>query len=166
LPPGPSHIRRLGHVVLGVSDLRRSEAWYKERFGFLTSDAIEKEPGTTIGKFLRADRGDQPTDHHSLFLLETGSPSFRHSAFEVADLDDLVVGHAHLRQAGYRHDRGIGRHIFGSQVYDYWNDPYGHEIEHWTDGDQLAASDPPGVGTLQELRASQWILNPPAPKTA
>jgi catechol 2,3-dioxygenase-like lactoylglutathione lyase family enzyme len=37
---GPASVKRLGHVVLRVTDFRRSEAWYKSRFGFLTSDEV------------------------------------------------------------------------------------------------------------------------------
>lgn len=30
---------------------------------------------------------------------------------------------------------GVGRHILGSQVFDYWQDPSGFKIEHYADGD-------------------------------
>jgi len=29
----------------------------------------------------------------------------------------------------------VGRHILGSQIFDYWADPAGFKIEHYTDGD-------------------------------
>jgi catechol 2,3-dioxygenase-like lactoylglutathione lyase family enzyme len=162
---GPSHVRRLGHVVLAVADFRRSEAWYKERFGLLTSDEIQSAPGVAVGAFLRSDRGDQPSDHHTVFLLQhPGPPGFMHAAFEVADLDDLMVGHDHLMRAGYDHLWGIGRHHLGSQIFDYWKDPFGNEIEHWTDGDQLIATDGGGVGSVQELMGVQWGMEmPPLP---
>ena len=60
LEKGPSNVQRLGHCVLGVTDFRASEAWYKARFGFLTSDEIEMAPGAAIGAFMRCDRGDDP----------------------------------------------------------------------------------------------------------
>lgn len=31
----------------------------------------------------------------------------------------------------------------GSQIFDYWKDPFGNELEHWTDGDLFTAADPP-----------------------
>ena len=162
---GPSHVQRLGHVVLGVSDFRRSEQWYKQRFGLVTSDEIQPQPGVAIGAFLRCDRGDQPCDHHTIFLLERPAPpEFMHAAFEVADLDDLMVGHEHLKQAGHTHYWGIGRHFLGSQIFDYWRDPWGHEIEHWTDGDQLVAADGGGIGRIPELMGVQWGMPmPPLP---
>ena len=48
------------------------------------------------------------------------------------------MGHDYLKQFGkYEHMWGIGRHVLGSQVYDYWADPWGHVHEHWADSDRL-----------------------------
>lgn len=158
LAAGPSHVQRLGHCVLSVSDFRRSEAWYKARFAFITSDEFQAAPGMALGAFLRCDRGDIPSDHHTLALMQLPSgPGFAHAAFEVADFDDLMLGHTHLANAGgYKHVRGVGRHILGSQIFDYWNDPWGHELEHWTDGDLFTADDPPNITTMREVLAVQW----------
>jgi len=157
LRPGPATVVRLGHCVLEVSDFRRAEAWYKSRFGFITSDEIEAVPGTAIGAFMRCDRGDTPTDHHTLFLLQSPrGPGFQHAAFEVAGLDDLMCGHAHLKTAGRQAAWGVGRHILGSQVFDYWKDPWGHEVEHWTDGDLFVAADGSNTKTLRDVLDVQW----------
>jgi catechol 2,3-dioxygenase-like lactoylglutathione lyase family enzyme len=157
LEQGPSRIQRIGHSVLNVSDFRRSEKWYKDRFGFLTSDEIEAAPGTSIGAFLRCDRGSTPSDHHTLFLAQTPQPvGFMHAAFEVSDFDDLMLGHTHLRSKGRDQAWGIGRHIMGSQIFDYWRDPWGHELEHWTDGDLLTADEPPNKMSFESLIAVQW----------
>ena len=154
---GPSHVLRLGHVVLNVASFRESESWYKSHFGFLTSDEIELEPGVSVGAFMRLNIGNTATDHHSLFLLEApGDASFNHAAFEVSDVDDLMVGHDHLRKNGREHSWGVGRHILGSQVFDYWKDPWGHELEHFSDGDRFVASNRPNVATLDDLLGVQW----------
>jgi catechol 2,3-dioxygenase-like lactoylglutathione lyase family enzyme len=157
IAPGPATVVRLGHAVLEVKDFRTSEAWYKTRFGFITSDEIEAAPGMTIGAFLRCDRGEALTDHHTLFLLQSpAAPRFNHAAFEVADLDDLMRGHTHLKRAKRTPAWGVGRHILGSQIFDYWKDPWGHELEHWTDGDLFTAADGSNKATLQDLLATQW----------
>lgn len=154
---GPAHVVRLGHAVLAVSDFRASEAWYKARFGFITSDEIAVAPEFSVGAFLRCDRGETPTDHHTLFLLQAPTgPGFNHAAFEVRDLDDLMAGHDHLKAGARTPAWGVGRHILGSQVFDYWRDPWGHILEHWTDGDLLTAADGSGVATLQDLLGVQW----------
>lgn len=161
---GASHVVRLGHCVLNVANFKTSEAWYKERFGLITSDAIEVQPGFAIGAFLRCDRSDKPADHHTLFLLQSPKgPGFNHAAFEVRDLDDLMSGHTHLQTRGAHAEWGVGRHLLGSQVFDYWRDPYGHTLEHWTDGDLFTAADGSHTATLKDLLGVQW--GPPPPPT-
>jgi catechol 2,3-dioxygenase-like lactoylglutathione lyase family enzyme len=156
LDAGSSHVKRLGHCVLEVIDFRESEAWYKERLGMVTSDEVALDETITIGAFLRCDQGDRYVDHHTLFLIGAGRAAFNHAAFEVADFDDLMRGNTHLTNGGYRHQWGIGRHILGSQIYDYWLDPWGHMVEHWTDGDLFNDQTPPNIASLAELIGSQW----------
>ncbi|EGY02667.1 glyoxalase/bleomycin resistance protein/dioxygenase [Nitrospirillum viridazoti Y2] len=159
---GPSHVLRLGHLGLAVTDFKRSERWYKERFGFLTSEEFEAEPGTPLGAFMRADRGGTPTDHHTIVLVASPTaPRLRHVAFEVAGFDDLMAGREHLSQSGYKLHWGVGRHIFGSQIFDYWLDPYGREHEHWTDGDQLTAAVSPRLVSIDAVMGVQWGVERP-----
>jgi catechol 2,3-dioxygenase-like lactoylglutathione lyase family enzyme len=159
---GAANVVRLGHVVLNVSDFRASEQWYKSRLGFITSDEIRLSPEFALGAFLRCDRGDAPTDHHTLFLIQgRKGPGFNHAAYEVADLDDLMRGHQRLRDAGRQAEWGVGRHILGSQVFDYWRDPWGHTLEHWTDGDLFTAADGSNIATVQDLLGVQWGPAPP-----
>ena len=157
LDAAPSHVRRIGHAVLKVRDFRTSEAWYKERFGFLTSDEVEAAKDVPLGAFMRCDRGDKPADHHTLFLAQLpGELGILHAAFEVANFDDLMLGHDHLKAKGRQAAWGVGRHIMGSQVFDYWKDPFGNELEHWTDGDLFTAADPPQKMPMSALLAVQW----------
>jgi catechol 2,3-dioxygenase-like lactoylglutathione lyase family enzyme len=161
---GPAMVARLGHVVLNVSDFRASEQWYKDRFGLITSDEVQLTPEFSAGAFFRCDRGETPTDHHTLFLLQAPTgPGFNHAAFEVADLDDLMRGHQRLKEAGRHAEWGVGRHILGSQVFDYWRDPWGHILEHWTDGDLFTAADGSNVAPIEDLLGVQW--GPGAPPT-
>lgn len=154
---GAAHLVRLGHCVLNVANFRISEQWYKDRFGFITSDEIEAAPGMAIGAFMRCDRGDTPTDHHTLFLMQAPSgPGFNHAAFEVADMDDLQAGHRRLTESGRQQVWGVGRHLLGSQVFDYWRDPWGHMLEHWTDGDLFTAADGSRTASLADLMGVQW----------
>jgi hypothetical protein len=90
-------------------------------------------------------------------------PGFNHAAYEVADLDDLMRGHQRLKEAGRHAEWGVGRHILGSQVFDYWRDPWGHTLEHWTDGDLFTAADGSNIATVQDLLGVQW--GPPPPPT-
>jgi len=153
----PAHVQRIGHAVLKVRDFRHSERWYKDRFGFLTSDEVEVAKDVPLGAFMRCDRGDKPADHHTLFLAQLPGPlGLLHAAFEVANLDDLMLGHQHLKASKRQAAWGVGRHIMGSQVFDYWKDPFGNELEHWTDGDLFTAADPPQKQPMSALLAVQW----------
>ena len=123
---GKRCVKRLGHCVLNVTDFRTSEAWYKERFGFITSDEVYMgEESRVLGAFMRCNRGERFVDHHTLFLVGSGTPEFNHAAFEVADWDTLMLGHDVLGEAGYEHRWGVAKHVLGSQVFDYWKDPHG-----------------------------------------
>lgn len=157
LASSPANVIRIGHAVLKVTDFRTSEAWYKERFGFLTSDEVEAASDVPLGAFMRCDRGDKPADHHTIFLAQLpGELGLLHAAFEVANLDDLMLGHQYLKAKKRQPVWGVGRHIMGSQIFDYWKDPFGNELEHWTDGDLFIADDPPQKQPMSALLAVQW----------
>ena len=68
--------------------------------------------------------------------MQNLGPSRRyvHSAYQVADLDAMASGGKFLKERGYRRAWGIGRHIEGSQIFDYWRDPNNVMVEHFTDG--------------------------------
>ena len=74
----------------------------------------------------------------------------------MEDANDVFVGHEHLVAKGYRHSWGIGRHVLGSQIFDYWFDPYGFRLEHWTDGDLFNQDTPMGRHPMATALDSQW----------
>jgi len=157
LAAGPAQVKRLGHCVLRVSDFKASAAWYQSNFGFLVSDEVYVgEPGNNLTAFMRCDRGETYVDHHSLLCIGLGDAAFDHAAFEVEDFDAVMLGHDHLKAQEYDHHTGIGRHILGSQVYDYWKDPWGHVVEHFTDGDLLNADAATGSCEPPVAVGTQW----------
>jgi catechol 2,3-dioxygenase-like lactoylglutathione lyase family enzyme len=154
---GPSCVKRLGHAVLRVSDFRRSEAWYKSRFGFVSSDEVYLgDRDNIVTAFMRCDRGAEYSDHHTLLCVGLGEVGFDHAAFEVEDIDAVMAGHDHLVAGGYEHHAGIGRHVLGSQVFDYWKDPWGHVLEHFTDGDLLNADHATELHDPATALGTQW----------
>ena len=157
LTPEECIVKRLGHCVINVTDFRASESWYKERIGFITSDEIFiKDESQTLGAFFRVDRGEEYVDHHTMFCVGTGEPGFNHAAFEVIDWDTLMQGHDRLRSVGYEHRWGVGKHILGSQVFDYWRDPHGFTLEHFTDGDLLNAEFGSHKQPIDQLLGVHW----------
>ena len=139
-PAGPSTILRFGHVVLRTPNFQIAHDWYASVLGMKISDRFfAGGEDNTVMAFLHCDLGKDYTDHHTVALigLPDAPPGIDHAAFEVLDFDDLMVGHEYLAKRGYPHSWGIGRHVEGSQLFDYWRDPNGVKIEHWTDGDAV-----------------------------
>jgi catechol 2,3-dioxygenase-like lactoylglutathione lyase family enzyme len=156
--PGPSHVMRLAHVALHVKNLRESIAFYESRFGMQVSDTyyVGEDENRLVAAFLHCGLGEELTDHHTVAMVEVPKPGFDHISFEVVNWDDLVVGHNHLSELGkYKHSWGIGRHVDGSNVFDYWRDPFGNKMEHYTDGDSVNDHYP----------SSNSPFNPADPKT-
>ncbi len=79
-----------------------------------------------------------------------------HSAFQVSDLDALAAGGEYLSERGYSRSWGIGRHIQGSQLFDYWRDPDGFLVEHFADGDMFDNTWNPGGPSSPRTGLSQW----------
>ena len=154
---GPASVKRLGHAVIRVSDFERSREWYSSRFGFVASDEVYLgEKDNIVTAFMRCDRGERYTDHHTLLCVGLGEVAFDHAAFEVEDIDAVMLGHDQLLNAGYDHHAGIGRHILGSQVFDYWIDPWGRVLEHFTDGDLLNNEHECGSHDPAAALGTQW----------
>ncbi|CDM77054.1 putative 2,3-dihydroxybiphenyl-1,2-dioxygenase or glyoxalase/bleomycin resistance protein [Mycobacterium marinum] len=164
-PRVPARIQRLGHVV--VQSTRYAEAlnWYLDHLGMIVSDFQffpgQRDRGPTMS-FIRCDRGSTPADHHTLAMALGPANRYLHSAYQVSDLDALAAGGEYLKQRGYFRSWGIGRHIQGSQIFDYWRDPDGFLVEHFTDGDMFDNSLEPGWAPLTASGLAQW--GPPATK--
>jgi catechol 2,3-dioxygenase-like lactoylglutathione lyase family enzyme len=158
-----AQIARLGHVALFVSNFARSRAWYEQTLGMLTSDVLYNgAPDCTVGGFLRCDRGEEWVDHHTVALFEAPSVHVHHSSYEVQDLDSLMMGREWLREREHKPLWGVGRHVLGSQIFDYWYDPAGNLVEHFSDGDLLQARHQPGFTANTPDALYQW--GPPLPE--
>jgi hypothetical protein len=155
-PASPPEIVRLGHVVLELADYQATSAWYTQHFGFIPSDVLVLPDGSPAVAFMRLNLGDTPADHHTLALAQGFAPRYSHSAYEVVDADAVGMGQRILREKGWKHAWGIGRHILGSQVFDYWQDPFGDKHEHYCDGDLFTADQPTGVHPVSRQAMSQW----------
>jgi catechol 2,3-dioxygenase len=132
----PFAIRKIGHVVLRVTDLQRSVDFYTRVLGFRVSDVYPEEmmPGGMV--FLRCS-----ADHHGVALVggAEGPASGRelhHFAFEVATLDEVFRARRHLRA----HKVPItfeGRRRAGAQIAVEFKDPDGHWLEIYWGLDQI-----------------------------
>lgn len=135
-PKQPAPILRLGHIALDVLDFKKSYQWYANVFGMIATDLIYYgHPSYPIAAFLRCDNGKEFVDHHTIALSQGPKARVHHVGCEVQDFDTVQIGHEWLQKLNYKHIWGVGRHLLGSQVFDYWQDPFGSFIEHFTDGD-------------------------------
>jgi hypothetical protein len=138
-PIEPARVVRLGHMVLQTVAFAGMADWYLRVLGLIPTDVQYLDDGSPALAFCRLDLGDRPADHHTLVIVGGIEEKYEHSAYEVPDLDALGQGQQVLRAQGHRHMWGIGRHLLGSQLFDYWFDPDGFEYEHYTDGDVFTA---------------------------
>jgi catechol 2,3-dioxygenase-like lactoylglutathione lyase family enzyme len=160
-PLGAAHVLRLGHAVVAVVDFFKSVRWYMDTFGLLPSDVQTIGDGDPALVFMRCDRGEMPTDHHTFVLVQNVVNQYSHAAFECVDLDDIAMGQEHLLSKGWKHAWGVGRHLLGSQIFDYWRDPWGDKVEHFADSDMFTADHPADVTPLTTAGLYQW--GPPVP---
>ena len=163
LPKGPSRVKRIGHGVMAAPNVKDTVRWFRETLGFICSDDVYADTkDNIIGSFNRCDRGEEYVDHHVFFCIRNERAGLNHLSYEVQDIDDVFMGHQHLARLGtYEHMWGIGRHLLGSQVYDYWSDPWGRVHEHWSDTDRLNAKNGSNLLSAEEGLQSQWGERPP-----
>ena len=159
----PTPVKRLAHVVLGTPNVRETTDWFHRTLGTISSDEVTAGPAKTlIGCFIRVDSGDQYVDHHTIFIIKMATFGLQHISFEVQDVDAVLADHHYLKATGrYDHLWGIGRHLLGSQIFDYWFDPFGYPHEHWADSDRLNASASTNFWDAHEGMVTQWGEEPP-----
>ena len=153
----PPRIFRLGHTVLGVTHFAKTLAWYQQNFGFIVSDfQMMAEDSVPVVAFMRCDRGDIPTDHHTIAIGSAVEIGHLHTAFELTDMDAVVAANVILKKRQHHHTWGIGRHILGSQIFDYWRDSHGDMFEHYADGDVFDAGVKTGYHHFDGEALHQW----------
>jgi catechol 2,3-dioxygenase-like lactoylglutathione lyase family enzyme len=163
LPDGPARVKRIGHGVMASPKVKETVQWFRDTLGFVCSDDVYVgSKDNIIGSFNRLDRGKEYVDHHVFFCIMNDRAGLNHLSFEVQDIDDVFMGHKYLAQLGkYEHMWGMGRHLLGSQIYDYWADPWGRVHEHWSDTDRLNLKNGSNLISAEEGLISQWGERPP-----
>ncbi|OBK48926.1 VOC family protein [Mycobacterium sp. 1081908.1] len=158
-PRVPARVQRLGHLVVQSTKYLEALDWYLENLGLIVSDFMffpgQRFRGPTMS-FIRCDRGSIPADHHTLAMALGPANRYLHSAYQVSDLDALAAGGEYLSDRGYFRSWGIGRHIQGSQIFDYWRDPDGFLVEHFADGDLFDNTLEPGWAPFTASGLAQW----------
>lgn len=164
-PRGRPEVIRLGHLALTVPDPVASRDWLARNLGMIVSDAmlIPGEKDRYLGFFMRCDLGKTPSDHHTFLVAQGERTGIHHASFELQDIDAVFMGHEWLTSRGHEVHWGVGRHVLGSQVFDYWWDPDGFRIEHYADGDQYDNTVP--ATTVEATNEQLWTWGPEVPPT-
>jgi catechol 2,3-dioxygenase-like lactoylglutathione lyase family enzyme len=76
--------RKLGHAVLGTTDLAVTQSFFLDGLGFKLSDRMKD-----IGAFMRCS-----TDHHNVLVLRAPVSFLHHTSWQVDDIDDVGRGDA------------------------------------------------------------------------
>jgi hypothetical protein len=146
-----------------ISDFQRTYDFYTKHFNLKATDLLTAPDGSYVAGFMHIDRGEEWVDHHT-FFFSTNSRRVgpHHCSYEVHDSDIQAIGHdvgtvasrttrsakasanfvQWLLRKGYTPSWGIGRHILGSQVFDYWYTPDDFMVEHYSDGEYISRVGP------------------------
>lgn len=163
---GPALIHKLGHFGYVHRDFDSELKWYTDNFNFVPSDILHHWDFENIDvmAFMHLDLGKQYSDHH-IFFMQRAPPEVKktylhHSSYEVEDFDTQLIGHEWLAKKGWKSVWGVGRHVLGSQIFDYWHDPSGFKIEHYADGDLVNMDTP----TKRDVVGPLSVWGPEIPK--
>jgi len=133
----PFQIRKIGHLVLNVTDLERSVRFYQDVLGFQISDVYGQDLVPDGMVFMRCS-----SDHHGIALVGGGTAGPRnelnHFALEVATLDELFAAREMFRSLGIP-IVAEGRRRAGSQISVEIQDPDGNNVELFWGVDQVGS---------------------------
>jgi len=156
-------IRRLGHVVLQVTDLERSLLFYTQILGFKVTEIYSEDLQPGGFAFLHCS-----TDHHTIALVGGGTSRSQHKelhhiAFEVVSVGEVFAVRERLREHGAT-ITFEGRRRAGCQIAVEFLDPDGHCLEvYWgldqigTSGSVRPSSEWKGIKTLEAAVADPVI---------
>ncbi len=134
-------IKELGHVVLYVSNLKRSADFYRDTLGFRE---IVRKPGAAVFSSGRT--------HHEMLLLEVGGqpvrtpepkPGLYHIGFKIGDApEDIKKAYMELLDKGVTI---VGSADHGVTHSLYILDPDGNELELYADVSEEWKKDPAAI---------------------
>ena len=159
-PREPARIERLGHVVLETASFQRGPGLVpgqprpdRQRLPVLPGPARAR-PGDGVhplrprrhpGRPPHAGDGAGPRPPLRALRLRGGRPRCRGRGRRVPE-----------GARATSHSWGIGRHIEGSQIFDYWRDPDGFLVEHFADGDMFDNTVETGWAQMSASHLNQW----------
>jgi len=149
----PVRPRKLGHTVIGTTNLEATQRFFVEGLGFKVSDYIGDK-----GAFMRCS-----VDHHNVLALAAPVNFLHHTSWQVDDVDDIGRGAKSMLDGNpERHVWGLGRHHAGSNFFWYLKDPAGNFSEYYSDMDCIPEDE---LWSPEIFNGPQGLFNwgPPPP---
>ncbi|MFH8224717.1 VOC family protein [Streptomyces sp. NPDC018057] len=149
----PIRPAKLGHCVVGTTDLAATTRFFTEALGFRISDYIGDR-----GAFMRCS-----ADHHNVLALAAPVNFLHHTSWQLDDIDDIGRGAAAMLDGHPdRHVWGLGRHHAGSNFFWYLKDPAGNFSEYYADMDCIPEDE---LWTPEVFDGAQGLFSwgPPPP---
>jgi catechol 2,3-dioxygenase-like lactoylglutathione lyase family enzyme len=146
--------RYLSHILRFSPDVPRMIAFCRDVLGLRLSD----RSGEIIA-FVHTPHG---SDHHLVAFAKSHAPGLHHSSWDVGSVDEVGAGAEQMRNAGWDKGWGVGRHVLGSNYFNYVQDPWGSFCEYSFDIDFVPAeldwpaADHPPADSL-------YVWGPPVP---
>lgn len=163
-PPAdlPFEIKKLGHMVLMVKDIKRSIDFYTQVMGMRVSDIYPETMMKGGMAFMRFNN-----DHHGLGIVggmqeDAKNKELHHLAFEVETVAEVLRARDHLKKHNVKIDFE-GRRRAGAQIAVEFRDPDNHVLEIFWGLDKLgpAESARPPEEWREEFSLEDAINNPP-----
>jgi catechol 2,3-dioxygenase-like lactoylglutathione lyase family enzyme len=146
--------RRLGHVVIGSTNIEPSKKFFMEGIGFKLSDQVGNQ-----AFFMRCSE-----DHHNLALQSAPVQFLHHTSWQMEDVDQIGLGAQHLlKKDPARHVWGFGRHHIGSNFFWYFRDPAGNFAEYYADMDCIVDDQLWDPGVFEPGQRALYSWGPPPP---
>ncbi|MCZ4521765.1 VOC family protein [Rhodococcus ruber] len=145
--------RKLGHAVIGSTDLETTMKFFTEGLGFKVSDYMGDKAA-----FLRCS-----VEHHNVLVMAAPVNFLHHTSWQVDDVDEVGRGaFSMLQDNPERHIWGLGRHYAGANFFWYLKDPAGNFSEYYSDMDTVPEDELWSPQVLEGLQGL-YAWGPPPP---
>ena len=148
------HPRNLSHILRFSRDVPRMTAFCQEVLGLRLSDR-----SLDIISFIHTPHG---SDHHLVAFAKSQAPGLHHSSWDVGSIDEVGAGAEHMREAGWGKGWGVGRHVLGSNYFNYVQDPWGSFCEY-SFGIDFVPADLDWPAADHAPQDSLYVWGPPVP---
>lgn len=152
---GKARPQRMSHLALFTSDVTRSLDFHTRALGVRLADRS--------GDIIAFTYGRHGSDHHLLAFLAGGGPGLHHSSWDVPSVEDCGRGNTQMRAAGYSRHWGPGRHVLGSNYFNYVKDSFGQWWEYSAHIDYIEKNAPWTVANFAD-EDSLYLWGPDMPE--